>query len=195
MQEHTPETEGVQSEKMKQWLQDNLRIIVSIAIVVAIAGGIYSYSKRAESPIVTDETALESSEEASPEETAAVDISNEEESTQEAKEQVASIATSQETETSFVETALRGDGVTHLARRAAANYLEKNPDSSLTKEHKIYIEDYLRKKVGRSQTLHPGDSIEFSKDMVREAVDQSKQLTEQQLQNLKKYSARVSSLS
>ncbi|HMN19431.1 MAG TPA: hypothetical protein PKA31_02470 [Candidatus Moranbacteria bacterium] len=194
MQEHTPEEEGVGSEKMKQWLQDNLRIIVSIAIVVAIAGGIYSYSKRAESPIVTDETALESSEQAAQEGTEAVEVS-EEKTSAEPKEQVASIATSQETESSFVETAMRGDGVTHLARRATANYLEKNPDSSLTKEHKIYIEDYLRKKVGRSQTLHPGDSVEFSKDMVREAIDQSKQLNEKQLQNLKQYSARVTSLS
>lgn len=194
MQEHTPEEEGVGSEKMKQWLQDNLRIIVSIAIVVAIAGGIYSYSKRAESPIVTNETALESSEQAAQEGTEAVEVS-EEKTSAEPKEQVASIATSQETESSFVETAMRGDGVTHLARRATANYLEKNPDSSLTKEHKIYIEDYLRKKVGRSQTLHPGDSVEFSKDMVREAIDQSKQLNEKQLQNLKQYSARVTSLS
>ncbi len=40
----------IETGKAKQWLQDNLRIIISILIVVAIAGGIYSYSKRSQSP-------------------------------------------------------------------------------------------------------------------------------------------------
>ncbi|RUA12256.1 MAG: hypothetical protein DSY82_01730 [Flavobacteriia bacterium] len=32
--------------KFKNWLQDNIRIILSILIVATIAAGIYSYSKR-----------------------------------------------------------------------------------------------------------------------------------------------------
>jgi len=56
MEEYTPE-EQPQEEKyadVKRWFQDNLRIIISVIIVIFIAGGIYSYSKRGESPIVTD---------------------------------------------------------------------------------------------------------------------------------------------
>lgn len=30
-------------ESMKTWLQENMRMLVSIVIVVAIAGGIYAY--------------------------------------------------------------------------------------------------------------------------------------------------------
>ncbi len=37
---------------IKVWFQENLRMVVSVVIVVAIAGGIYSYSKRTEAPTI-----------------------------------------------------------------------------------------------------------------------------------------------
>lgn len=177
--------------KFKAWMQDNLRIIISILIVVAIAGGIYSYSKRTEAP---------SSEQANSE------ITNEEGITAEGEKSVAQenaekkgtkqapVAVSQETEKSFVETAVKGDGTTHLARRALANYLEKNPDTALTPEHKIYIEDYLRKNVPQKRVF-AGTSVEFSKELIQSAITKSKNLNEKQLKNLKKFSSRVPSLS
>ena len=45
------------SDQAKTWLQDNLRIIVSIFIVAAIALGIYSYSQRSEE-MLSDTTTL-----------------------------------------------------------------------------------------------------------------------------------------
>ena len=44
---------------LKVWFEDNLRILLSIVVVIAIAGGIYSYSKRAQAPEATDTTATE----------------------------------------------------------------------------------------------------------------------------------------
>jgi len=38
--------EEADESNFKIWIQDNLRIIVSILIVIAIGGGIYSYSKQ-----------------------------------------------------------------------------------------------------------------------------------------------------
>ena len=105
--------------------------------------------------------------------------------------QAAQPQTSQETETSFVETAAKGEGSTNLARRALANYLEKNPDSSLTAEHKIYIEDLLRRQV-KDGRMKIGDKREFSKDMIAKAIEKSKSLNDKQLKNLQKYSHRVS---
>ena len=197
MKENTTE-QSTQSEEIKRWFQDNLRIIISVAIVVLIAGGIYSYSKRGESPVITMDQATENSEEVAST-TNVSDISKsvteQKVATDTAKKPVASPApTSKETEVSFVETAGRGDGLTVLARRATANYLEKNSDSALTKEHKIYIEDYLRKNVGQKGGVHVGTSVEFSKDLVQRAIEQSKHLNENQLKNLQKYSVRVSSL-
>ena len=184
MEENFEENEG----KMKQWIQDNLRIIISILIVVAIAAGIYSYSKRTESPLAKDSN--QTVEKAADEEISAI-LENGKATQPEITEKAAS---SQETEQSFIEVAVKGEGRTHLARRALANYLEKNADSSLTPEHKIYIEDYLRKKAGGPSSLRAGSSVEFSKSLIQDAISKSKNLNQKQLQNLHKYAVRVPSL-
>lgn len=196
MEEYTPESQEEKSEQLKRWFQDNLRIIVSIVIVIAIAGGIYSYSNRTSSITITDSQSEQTTETSSDQSTVEVSKSTESVKTSETKTdaEVSTQASSQETEGSFVETAGKGDGLTTLARQAAANYLEKNPDSALTKEHKIYIEDYLRKNITRSGGVHIGTSVEFSKDLIQKAITQSKNLNDKQLKNLQKYSARVSNL-
>jgi len=179
--------------EMKQWLQDNLRIIISILIVVVIAAGIYSYSKRTESPLAKDSN--QSAEETSDEEISAIlekEKATEPEIIEQKKE--ATQISSQETEQSFIEVAAKGDGRTHLARRALANYLEKNPDSSLSPEHKIYIEDYLRKNAAGKGSLLKGSSVEFSKSLIQDAISKSKNLNQNQLKNLHKYAVRVPSL-
>lgn len=182
------------ADKVKAWIQENLRVIVSVFIVAAIALGIYSYSDRS----VTSEEANVSQEMTSSESTDGNEgvTPTEEEKTapntaSEEKTPVTPAETSRETEGSFVETAVPGNGFTHLARAAARNYLEKNPDSSLTAEHKIYIEDYLRKNVGHSGSVRVGTSVEFSKSLIQEAIAKSKTLSDRQLQNLTKYANRV----
>ncbi len=202
MEEYTPETQEDKSEELKRWFQDNLRIVVSIAIVFIIAGGIYSYSKRGETLSVNDqEIEKVSGSEDSIEIEAATDT--DEQSAEPAKKEtvekaadkaVTEAVASKETDNSFVETATKNDGLTVLARRATANYLEKNQDSALTKEHKIYIEDYLRKNVSQKGGIKVGTSVEFSKDLIQKAIEKSKTLNENQLKNLQKYSARVSTL-
>ncbi len=182
------------SQKVKVWVQENLRVITSVFIVAVIAFGIYSYSDRT---VPSDNADFEkiASSETSKEETDAV-TSEEAEQTSVAEEEMETATepseTSRETEASFIEVANPGEGLTHLARRAATDYLEKNADSSLTVEHRVYIEDYLRKKVGHQGGVGVGTSVEFSKELVKEAIDSSKNLNERQLENLKRYSARVS---
>lgn len=176
----------------KQWLQDNLRIIISILIVVAIAGGIYSYSKRGQMPsqdLANQEITKQENG------TAEGLVAGNETIASPSKEEKQGVAaaTSQETENSFIETAGHGDSMTKLARRALANYLEKNPDSTLIPEHKIYIEDYLRKNVPPKRVF-VGTSLEFSKDLIQNAITKSKTLNDRQLKNLHKYSVMVPSL-
>lgn len=187
-------------EGTSNWLKDNLRIIISMLIVIFIAAGIYSYSKRSQNPeenlgeeqILTEE---EPGINITEQENIPTKSVNEQNKSVNQKEQITSTVTSQETETSFIESADKGNGQTHLARRALANYLEKNPDSSLTAEHKIYIEDFLRKNSGFTGKVFVGTSIEFSKDKIKEAIESSEKLSDNQLKNLEKYSARVPSLS
>lgn len=202
-------------QKIKDWAQENLRIIVSVLIVLLIASSIYSYSKRGteDTQVATETSDVESilsdleSDTAAPqedsaqvadEEIAATETTPEQQPKEETKapepkQEVAKqeVSQSQETEKSFIEVAQRGDGTTHLARKALANYLEKNPDSSLTNEHKIYIEDYLRKNIPQKGHLAIGSSVEFSKDLIKQAIDSSKNLNAGQLKNLQKYSANV----
>ena len=94
----------------------------------------------------------------------------------------------------YEEVAERGEGITHLARKALKRYLEKTQVSTeLTKEHKIYIEDYLQKKTG-DRLLQLGEKVSFSEEMIKEAISKAQQLTPQQLENLKQYSALVYNL-
>lgn len=194
--------ESGETGNMKNWLQDNLRIIVSVIIVIVIAAGVYSYSKRSATNdtnklgSTTEETIpgeISSSDNTSANEQNPAGTVQKDQSAQGSK--VSSAAVSQETETSFVETAGKGDGTTHLARRALANYLEKNSDSTLTPEHKIYIEDFLRKNAGFKGKTKVGTSVEFSKETIKNAIEKSKNLNERQLKNLHKYAVRVPSLS
>lgn len=193
MEENQYDGEERLGDQAKTWVQENLRVIVSIFIVAAIALGIYSYSQRTaedtlkdtDTAALTDEVLDEMTDEA----TTGTDVKNTDTTTEPV---IRPAETSQETASSFVETAIRGDGSTHLARAALMHYLEKTPDSSLTGAHKVYIEDYLRKQVSGSKHLAPGQSLEFSKDMIRQAIDQSKSLTDGQLKHLSKYAERVS---
>lgn len=86
----------------------------------------------------------------------------------------------------IIQSAEPGDGVTHLARKSLKKYLELNPDIQLKDEHKIYIEDYLKDKVG-SQPLEIGDTIRFSTDDISTAIDGALSLTDAQVQNLSQY--------
>ena len=194
-------------ESMKVWLQENLRMIVSIAIVVVIAGGIYSYSKRTQAPAVQEETAVteEGAEgkisviggETQQNQEEAAGETAKPETTQPATPQEAQSAPaaqqSKETDSAFQETAARGDSTTKLARRALANYLEKSPDATLTAEHKIYLKDFLRRQV-KDGRLKVGESREFTKDIIANAIQKSKGLNEKQLKNLEKYSQKVPGL-
>ncbi len=208
--------------KTKNWLQDNIRIILSVLIVVAIAAGIYSYSKRTDEELVQEEAMIEEigeeiaamEEEESPVtiigEEKTEEMNTEEVKTEEVTEpvveevkteevKIAPVETTQESvseesDEAFIETAANGDSRTTLARKALRNYLEKNNDSSLTVEHKIYIEDYLRKNVGSTGSVNPGTKISFSKNLIKDSIEKAKTLSENQLNNLEKYSRRVSNI-
>lgn len=193
MEQQDPIFEESSANQAKAWIQENLRIIVSVFIVAAIALGIYSYSQRTQTTSDGDTNTL--LETKGGEEGTVQSEDSQSPSTVNAEVKNAVVVTpelSQETETSFIEQAERGNGSTHLARRALAHYLEKNADSSLTAEHKVYIEDYLRKNVSSQGTVTTKTSIEFSKDLIKQGIEKSKTLNDRQLQNLKKYSARVS---
>jgi hypothetical protein len=96
------------------------------------------------------------------------------------------------TASNYEQTAQKGDGMTHLARRALKDYISRTGvGQDLTPEHKIYIEDYLVKKTG-ARNLLVGEKVSFSSELIQEAIQKAKELNSNQLENLKQYSALVS---
>lgn len=93
----------------------------------------------------------------------------------------------------FEQTAQKGQGVTHLARASLAEYLASQPDTALTAEHKIYVEDYLKDLKGERE-LEIGESVEFSAADIQTGIEKAKKLKPEELENLTKYTKRVTNL-
>lgn len=83
--------------------------------------------------------------------------------------------------------AARGEGITHLARKALQAYLtETGQGSDLTPEHKVYIEDYMQNRTGNGG-LEVGQQETFSEGLITEAISSAKTLSPKSLEHLKKY--------
>lgn len=93
------------------------------------------------------------------------------------------------TDSAYIETAVKGDGLTHLARRAATRYLaDHEAGYTLTNEHRIYIEDYIRKHMEK-RPVSVGMEQTISFDLVKQAVESAGKLSPTQLKNLTKYTS------
>jgi len=93
----------------------------------------------------------------------------------------------QRQDNNYVETAQAGEGITHLARRAATRWLaENNPGYEMTNEQRIYIEDYIQNRLG-TEGLSVGETRTISVDLITEAVNAAGQLNSSQLHNLSQY--------
>lgn len=180
-------------------LRNSPRTVSTIIVILIIAGAIFAFSDRGTRPspspqegaTTSDETASPATEE--PGEAAAGEEGDEvvKKASPESMAEATPLPQATETGDAYTEVAEPGDGITHLARKAAARYIDANkPDFELTKEHRIFIEDYLKDRTG-SGRLNLGETRTFSKDLIREAVEASKGLTDAQLKNLQKYSRLV----
>lgn len=72
-----------------------------------------------------------------------------------------------------------GDSITTLSRKIAREYIDDN-NLSVTKEQKIFIEDYIQNTIG-DYDLQIGDEISVSEGIISEAVQKSGSLTEYQV--------------
>lgn len=87
----------------------------------------------------------------------------------------------------YIEVAQKGEGLTHLARRALKNYLSEHPQNfEIKPEHKIYIEDYLAKSLG-GRWLKIGEEVGFSEELIQEALNKAQNLSPLQIQNLSQF--------
>jgi len=92
----------------------------------------------------------------------------------------------------YKETATKGEGITHLARKALKEYSQEN-GMKLSAEQKIYAEDYMQNKTG-TRNLALNEEVSFSKTLINDAIGQAQKLTISQLHSLEQYSRLVPSL-
>lgn len=93
---------------------------------------------------------------------------------------------------SITKTAMPGEGITHLARKALADYLAEE-GKSLSSEQKIYAEDYVQNMTG-DEWLDIGQKLSFSRELLRDAAQAAEGLQDWQIENLKQYTSQVSLL-
>ncbi len=98
----------------------------------------------------------------------------------------------QKTDSQITIKAKMGDGVTHLARNAVAEYI-KDKDISLSKEQKLYAETVLKNQYYQ-KSLNTGQDISFNLDHLSDTVQKAQNLTEGQIHAWSKYTASVPSL-
>jgi len=185
-------------ENQSWWSKNRSNVILTIIGVLIIAGGIYLYANyQKSSPLAEPETQSQTNQEnqegaVRPEQ---INLDGQTGSMQGATTTKEKAETVKIENNKYTIKANSGAGITHLARKAAKEYLERNQDlkNKVTAEHKIYIEDYIKDKTG-SYGLRIGQELTFDDGLIKEAVDQSLKLNERQLQNLHKYVLLVPSL-
>ena len=183
--------------KVKRWIDKyGSTVILPIIAVLILAGGVYLYTYQKKGGFISEKaTSTEIlQEEQLPEEKIPAEIPGEISQKEQEKKEIKEIVGG--TEKVYTEKAEKGEGITHLARKALKDYLKEHPDKKLSNEHKVYIEDYLKDRIlekrTKSKFLEIGEEISFSSDMIEEAINSSLNLTPKQLDNLKKYSALIS---
>ncbi len=95
----------------------------------------------------------------------------------------------------YREVAEKGDGLTHLARRALTLHMEEE-GLQLSDEERVYIEDYVQKRLAPEKTglryLEIGEEVEISRELIEEGVAEAQTLTPAQINNLSQYAVQVS---
>lgn len=177
-----------------QRLKDSPRTVSALIIILVIAAAIYAFSGPDQQP-EAELAGGQDTEQEQPTPAPTMSVPPDEENimtpspvpreTLEAASE--SLPEAEQTGEGYVEKAEAGDGATHLARRAATRYLaERSASYNVTNEHRIYIEDYIQKKLG-SPRLEIGESHTITFAMIEEAVNAAGQLTPGQLNNLSQY--------
>lgn len=175
-------------------LKESPRTVSAIIIILIVAAAIYAFSGNNEQqPAETTPSPIEeAAESATPTPSAAAAAisqapSAEPVSKEELVKKAESLPKATKTDKGYVEVAERGNGRTHLARRAATRWLSENQAGyQVTNEHRIYIEDYIRKQMAKGQ-VKIGQSETVSFDLIADAVAKAGQLNAKQLNNLTKY--------
>lgn len=160
-------------------IKESPRTVSAVIIILIVAAAIYAFSGDDLNTPSIEETEQPSEENISNKEVAG--------STNENSMAEIILPEPEKTAEGFMEVAQPGEGLTHLARRATTKWLSENKsDYDVTDEHRIYIEDYMQKKLGNG-LMQIGQTETVTFDLINEAIASASELNESQLQNLSQY--------
>ena len=194
--------------KIKDWSYENWQTILVVLIVLIVGMSAYNYNQEtgdsSEAIIVSENESIDNTVENSTDNQEAIvetqdqEIANQEDTIIEnsekkvevvqevAKEEVI-ISNSDDSGQKYTITAVAGEGITHLARHALDKYIQETGDGEdLSREHKIYVEDYLQNRTG-DEAIEKGHQESFSEGLIKEAVTNARNLSSISIENLSKY--------
>ena len=93
-------------------------------------------------------------------------------------------------EGSIEKIAEKRDSVTTLVRKAIKDYTAEVDGLNLSREHKLFMEDYIQKRISDKE-LQVGEKLSVSKNLITEAVEKSGELSSAELEELQYYSEMV----
>lgn len=151
-------------------------IISVLLIIFLIVSGVYAFNRDTN----TDEQSVEEKVE---------DIKKEGEemvaNDEKAEEMPSENTDIQKSETNITVKASAGDGVTHLARKAVAEYIN-DKEISLSKEQKIYSETVLKNKYYQHH-LNLSQEVTFELSDLEDTVQKAQNLSEDEIKAWSKY--------
>ncbi len=187
-------TEEQNTEEKGFWTKNIISILL---IVFLIVSGVYAFNRDTEQK---DKSVEEKVEDIKKEEQKAEEENKTEENkdtevaenkTEETKKEEMSTDI-QKTETKITLKAQAGDGVTHLARKAVAEY-SKDKNITLSKEQKLYAETVLKDKNYKHH-LNLGQEVEFDVNSLSDIIQKAQNLSEKEIKAWSKYTHLVPSL-
>lgn len=196
--------------KIKDWSYENWQTILLVLIVLIVGISAYNYNQEEEEEknesnsniIISDENENSEQEdklennypeeeiEKQDEEKANLEDKNIEINENERQEPIAEtekvFSNSNNSEKTYKIVAKKSEGITHLARRALEIYLKETNNTSLTREQKIYAEDYMQNRTGNEEIEIEHQEI-FSESLIKDAISNAENLSRLSLNNLTKY--------
>ncbi|MDP3997435.1 MAG: hypothetical protein U1C49_01690 [Candidatus Andersenbacteria bacterium] len=189
----------VEPKGLVERIKESPRTVSALIIILIVAAAVYAFSGNKQSDTsdqqatdeeVASEQTNEQSEATTGEETTGEEpavVAMESVSPQQLAQESQQLPEATRNDQGYAEVAQAGDGVTNLARRATTRWLSENSAGyDVTNEHRIYIEDYIRKNLS-SQPLALGQTMTIPYDLTAQAVNEAGNLNSAQLQNLSQY--------
>ena len=198
-------------EKIKSWSYENWQTILVVLIVLIVGISAYNYNQQNNdnlNPAIAvddnefnennQENEIENNNIEESDQETAVENKDQEEAAQEDnktefnkntnKENIEEVLSSSDNSgKTYTVSANSGEGITHLARRALETYIQETANGSdLTKEQKIYAEDYIQNRTG-NEKINTGYQETFSESLIKDAISNANNLSEKSLENLTKY--------